>query len=125
MRKWYKKVAYLLLFGVGMSATAQQTFKQNGVQNEPVGLYAFKNATIHLDGENVIENAVLFVKGDKIEAVGANFALPAGTIVYDLKGKHIYPGLVDAYTNYGVPEVKRSRGGRNFYQTQFCTDGRR
>ena len=122
MRKWYKKVAYLLLFGVGISATAQQTFKPNGVQNEPVGLYAFKNATIHLDGDNVIENALLFVKGDKIEAVGANFALPAGTIVYDLKGKHIYPGLVDAYANYGVPEVKRSRGGRNFYQTQFDSE---
>src|SRR6185503_9642042 len=32
------------------------------------------------------------------------------TVVYDLKGKFIYPGLIDAYTNYGMPPIKKGPG---------------
>ncbi|MCU0355217.1 MAG: amidohydrolase family protein, partial [Cytophagales bacterium] len=91
-----------------LSAAAQSpTFPRNGVYDERSQLYAFTNATVHVDYQTVINNATLVVRGGVVEAVGANVAIPTGAVVTDLKGRHIYPGLVDVYADYGMPEVKK------------------
>ncbi|MEC9243075.1 MAG: amidohydrolase family protein, partial [Gemmatimonadota bacterium] len=38
-------------------------------------------------------------------AVGTDVQLPAGTRVVDASGKHIYPGLIDAYSTVGISEI--------------------
>lgn len=102
---------------------AQVTFKTNGVQDQRPTRVAFKNAIIHVDAETTLQNAMFIIKDDKIEAIGVEIPVPAGTQVVDLKGKHVYPGLVEAYGDYGMPEIKRTRGGgRGFYQTQFDSE---
>ena len=93
---------------------AQETFPVNGAQDIRPGLYAFTNATIVVDANQTISNGVLLVKDRLIEAVGAGVAIPKGYIVVDLKGKYIYPGLIDAYTTYGIAlkrHGKRSAAG--------------
>lgn len=90
-----------------ITVMAQETFPVNGVQDKRPGLYAFINATIVVDADQTISNGVLLIRGDKIEAVGSNVTIPRGTVVVDLKGKYIYPSLIDAYSSYGMPEIRR------------------
>ncbi|MER2997860.1 amidohydrolase family protein [Pontibacter populi] len=99
-------IAACLALGAG-SAMAQETFPRNGVYDERPGLVALTNATIHTDYKTTLTNATLIIRNGKVEAVGTNVKVPAGAVVVDAKGKHIYPGFVDMYSNYGLPEVKR------------------
>ncbi|MBJ6116754.1 amidohydrolase family protein [Pontibacter sp. BT310] len=101
-------IAACLAFGAG-SAMAQETFPRNGVYDERPGLVALTNATIHTDYKTTLNNATLVIRNGKVEAVGTNVKVPAGAVVVDAKGKHIYPGFVDMYSSYGLPEVKRAQ----------------
>ncbi|MCP2043804.1 amidohydrolase family protein [Pontibacter sp. HSC-36F09] len=102
-------IAACLALGAAGSAMAQETFPRNGVYDERTGLVALTNATIHTDYKTKIENATLLIRNGKVEAVGTKVQVPAGAIVVDAKGKHIYPGLVDMFTSYGLPEVQPAR----------------
>ncbi|GAB2702245.1 amidohydrolase family protein [Mucilaginibacter koreensis] len=86
---------------------AQETFPVNGPADIRPGQYAFTHATIVVSADQTIENGTLLVKDRQIEAVGAGTTVPKGYVVVDLKGKYIYPGLVDAFTTYGMPEAPR------------------
>ncbi|OKL39734.1 amidohydrolase family protein [Pontibacter flavimaris] len=101
-------IAACLAFSAG-GVMAQETFPRNGVYDERAGLVVFTNATVHTDYKTIIPNATLVIRDGKVEAVGTNVKVPAGAVVMDAKGKHIYPGLVDMFTDYGVPEVKAER----------------
>ena len=93
---------------------AQETFPVNGTWDVRPGLYAFTNATIVVSADQTISNGILLVKDRQIEAVGQGIKIPKGYVTVDLKGKYIYPGLIDAYTTYGIPESPRQAftGGR-------------
>lgn len=71
-------------------ANAQETVLPAKPQK---GLVFIKNATIHVGNGKVIENGTIKIKDGKIEEVGANLPVPADDVsVYDVKGKHVYPG---------------------------------
>ncbi len=93
---------------------AQITFPQNGVYDERDGLYAFTNATIQKSWNEKIENATLLIRNGRIEAVGTGIAVPKEAVVFDLKGRFIYPSFIDPFSNYGMPEApppaQRGRG---------------
>ncbi|MCA9738751.1 MAG: imidazolonepropionase, partial [Gemmatimonadetes bacterium] len=73
-------------------------------QSEPIAL---QGATIHTVTNGVIENGVIVFENGLITAVGAagQVQIPAGARVVDAAGKHIYPGLVDAYSTVGISEI--------------------
>ncbi|ATB34705.1 TolB protein [Cystobacter fuscus] len=54
---------------------------------------------ITLEGDEVIEDGVVVVKGNRLVAVGprSQVTVPAGARVVDVKGKTIIPGLVDVH----------------------------
>jgi len=106
-----KIIVILALLLSGWTAFAQETFPRNDVKDIRAGLYAFTNATIVVDPQTTLQNATLLVKGNKIEQVGANLAVPKGYTAIDLKGKYIYPSMIDMFTSYGLPDVERPRGG--------------
>jgi len=101
----------LALLFCGWTARAQETFPRNDVKDARAGLYAFTNATVVVDYQTTLQNATLLIKNGKVEQVGSNIAVPKGYTSFDLKGKYIYPSLVDIYTSYGLTEVERARGG--------------
>lgn len=107
------KKLLLLCFGliIAYFCQAQETFPVNGAQDIRPGLYAFTNATIVVSADQTITNGTLLVKDRTIEAVGQGVAIPKGYITIELKGKYIYPGLIDAYTTYGMPEAPRQAFG--------------
>ena len=66
---------------------------------------ALRGATIHTVTKGVIQNGTIIFDAGKIIAVGANIEIPAGTKIVDVTGKHIYPGLIDAYSSVGISEI--------------------
>jgi len=103
-------VCCLLLIQTGLFA--QETFPVNGVKDVRTKAYALTNATIYVDYKTKIDKGTLLIRDGIIENVGANLTIPAGYIKVDLAGKYIYPSMIDAFTNYGLPEVERGRGRR-------------
>ncbi|GGH10743.1 amidohydrolase family protein [Pedobacter zeae] len=105
----------LLAIGLVISTTflfAQQTtFPVNGSFDTRPGMFAFTNATIVVNANQTLNNATLLIKGQTIQAVGAGLAVPKGYVVIDLKGKFIYPSLVDAFTSYGLSETPAAQRG--------------
>lgn len=71
-------------------------------QSQPVAL---QGATIHTVTNGVIENGTILFENGLITAVGTDVEIPAGAQVVDVSGKHIYPGLIDAYTSVGISEI--------------------
>ena len=71
-------------------------------QSQPIAL---QGATIHTVTHGVIENGTILFNNGVITAIGTDVQLPAGTRVVDASGKHIYPGLIDAYSTVGISEI--------------------
>lgn len=60
-----------------------------------------------VDG-SLTQNAVIVVRGERIEAVGTNLKVPDGAKVIDLSNYTVLPGLIDAHTHILLqPEDER------------------
>jgi len=105
------KKTLLLCFALLLSHAlfAQETFPLNGIYDVRPGQYAFTNANIVVNADETITGGTLLIKDRKIEAAGKGMAIPKGYVVFDLKGKYIYPSLIDAYTTYGIPDAPRKQ----------------
>jgi len=99
----------------------QQTFPVNGSYDTRPGLFAFTNATIVVSANQTISNGTLLVKGQTILSAGQGTAIPKGYVVIDLKGKFIYPSLIDPFTTYGITEPPRGTGGFGGRQSIFVS----
>lgn len=71
-------------------------------QSEPTALVG---GTIHTLTGEVIENGTILFEDGVITAIGTDVDLPGGTVQEDVSGKHIYPGLIDAYSQMGIYEI--------------------
>ncbi|MBA3855098.1 MAG: imidazolonepropionase, partial [Gemmatimonas sp.] len=71
-------------------------------QSQPVVL---RGATIHTVTNGTITNGSIVMDGGKIIAIGQTVEIPRGARIVDVSGKHIYPGLVDAYSTVGIAEI--------------------
>jgi hypothetical protein len=71
-------------------------------QSEPIAL---TGATIHTVTNGTIENGTIVFENGIITAIGTDVAIPAGARTIDYSGKHIYPGLIDAYSTVGISEI--------------------
>ncbi|QNK64588.1 amidohydrolase family protein [Pedobacter sp. PAMC26386] len=106
-------LAIALVFSITHLFAQQTTYPVNGSFDTRPGMFAFTNATIVVNPSQTLSNATLLIKGQTIQAVGSGLAVPKGYVVIDLKGKFIYPSLIDAFTSYGLPEATvQPRGAR-------------
>lgn len=65
-----------------------------------------RGATVHTVTKGTITNGTIVMDRGKIIAIGgAEVAAPRGAKVVDVSGKHIYPGLIDAYSTVGITEI--------------------
>ena len=104
--------------------SAQVTYPVNDVANPTDGCYAFTNATIITTAQTTLLNATLIIKNGKIESVGTKTVLPKNAVVVDCKGKFIYPGFIDMYSDYGTePIAKASSSPRGTSQLLSNTKG--
>ena len=81
---------------------------------EAPGVYAITGGTVHPASGPEIANGVVIIRNGLIEAVGPSVAIPRDATVIDVKGAHVYPGLIDAQTSLGfaaAPPRRRFGGG--------------
>ena len=70
--------------------------------DKPTGRIAFTDARIiTMEGNEVIENGTIVVNNNKIEAIGkaSEIKVPNDAKVYNVAGKTIMPGIVDAHAH--------------------------
>ena len=68
-----------------------------------------RGATVHpVSGPDIADGSVL-VRDGKIADVGPRIAVPKGARVIELKGLHIYPGMIDSSTEIGLTEIEAVR----------------
>src|SRR5687768_2585619 len=79
---------------------------------------AITNARIYPISSAPIDKGTIVIRGNRIEAIGANVAVPAGAQVIDVKGGEVYPGFIDARTTIGLNEP----GPRGFEDTGEMLD---
>ena len=72
--------------------------------HKPSGKIAFTNARIiTMEGDEIIENGTIVINENKIEMLGAatEISVPSNAKVFDVSGKTIMPGIVDAHAHVG------------------------
>lgn len=106
-----KTILFCFLFFALKISNAQETFPVNGAWDIRPGQYEFTNGTIVTSADQTISGGTLLVKDRIIEAIGKDIPIPKGYTVVNLEGKYVYPGLIDAYTTYGIPEQPRQAFG--------------
>lgn len=96
-------VALALGVALAPSVARAQVTMPVAAQEQPVVL---RGATIHTVTKGTITNGTIVLDRGKITAVGGSeVAVPRGAKVVDVTGKHIYPGLIDAYSTVGLTEI--------------------
>jgi imidazolonepropionase-like amidohydrolase len=75
-------------------------------------VFAIRDARVIVFPGHAIESATIVVRNGLIEDVGADVKAPPDAIVIDGKGMTVYPGFIDATSNWGFdPALRRNLGG--------------
>lgn len=83
-------------------------------QSQPVALVG---GTVHpVSGPSISGGTVLF-DGGRITHVGAKVDVPKGAKIVDCRGKHVYPGLIDADSELGLVEIASVRATVDYAET--------
>jgi imidazolonepropionase-like amidohydrolase len=105
MPKVYLRLLFALVAVLSLACLVNWSTE---AQRSAVDTYAITNARIvSLNGPN-IEKGTVVIRNGLIAAVGANVSAPADARIVDGNGLTVYPGLIDSYTNLGLPEAAPS-----------------
>lgn len=90
----------------------------------PRGTVAFVGGqVITMQGDKVLQDAVVLVRDNKISAVGSRdeIAIPKDAKVFDIKGKTLMPGLFDAHAHgsQGVQQITPQQNWQNYAALTF------
>jgi imidazolonepropionase-like amidohydrolase len=113
MRNPYLRSGAALLLVLTLATTPHTFLSAARAQQESTGIdtYAITNARIVTVSGPTIERGTLVIRNGLINAVGVGVSAPADARIIDGKGLTIYPGLIDANTNLGIPQATPTPGG--------------
>ncbi len=101
---------------LAFEARAQVNAPLNGPQDKAGVPVAFIHATVHPAPGEVLRDATVVILDDRIVSVGQRVVLPPGAVVVDLKGLHLWPGLIEPYSDLGMAKGEKSeRKGARFW----------
>ncbi len=84
-----------------------------GPQKQPIAL---TNVTIHPISTETIDNGIIVFSRGQIVAIGKNVSIPGNAHVIDLAGKHVYPGIIEAYSRIGLTEVSAVKATNDYQE---------
>lgn len=103
MKPMHKSIfGVVALLAASATVASAQVRMTVAPQSQPVVL---RGATIHTVTNGTITNGSIVMDGGKIIAIGQTVEIPRGARIVDVSGKHIYPGLIDAYSTVGISEI--------------------
>ncbi len=98
----------VLLFS--LLANAQENMHPSPAQTNTIAL---TNGVIHIGNGQVIENGMVVFSNGKIVDIRPSAAITDVRVI-DLKGKHVYPGIIAPATNLGLVEVSAVRASSDY-----------
>jgi imidazolonepropionase-like amidohydrolase len=104
-------LAFLFIASPGVRAQQPASVTAQAGVVPPQGLYAIRNVRVVTVSGPEIESGTIVIRGGRIEAVGANAAVPAGAQEIDARGLSVYPGMIDAGTSLGLVEIPTGAPG--------------
>lgn len=103
-----KQIIILSLFWFCLGPIAAQINPPvNGVADERNSVFAFLNAQIHTGANEIIQNRIMVVRGEKI--LDFVDVIPANAVAIDCGGMHIYPSFIEVSSTYGLGEKTSKR----------------
>ncbi len=110
-RRHTSLLSVLLILFWSAALVLAQTSPTDGMRDNTPKVHALTNARIVVAPGQIIEKGTVVVRNGVIEAAGATVSPPADARVWDLAGLTIYPGLIETYSNIGLPKTEtRPRG---------------
>ena len=80
-----------------------QTAPVEGMRNNTPQVHALTNARIVTAPGQTISRGTIIIRDGVIEAVGDNVRIPADAHVWDYTGLTVYAGLIETYSQVGLP----------------------
>ena len=105
-----KKLLFPIALLFSIYTQAQENMHPAPAQTQAVAL---TNGVIHIGNGQVIENGMIVFSNGKIIEVGITAPI-ADVKMIDLKGKHVYPGIIASSTNLGLTEVSAVRSTSDY-----------
>lgn len=100
------RFVFLALLLCGVSSLAQvTTVPKQGIRENNPRLHALTNARIVTAPGKTIEKGTILIRDGVIVEAGPEVKVPPEARIWDLAGKTIYPGFIDAYSRLGLPET--------------------
>lgn len=95
-----------VLLGTAISARSQvTTAPRHGIRENNPRLHALVNARVVTAPGKLLEKGTVVIRDGVIVDVGPAAKVPPEARVWDLAGKTIYPGFIEAYSRIGLPET--------------------
>ncbi|MDQ6912550.1 MAG: amidohydrolase family protein [Verrucomicrobiota bacterium] len=100
------RASFAIAFLFANVAAAQVgTAPKQGLRENNPRVHALTNARIVTAPGKTIEKGTLLIRDGLIVEVGASVKVPPEARIWDLSGKTIYPGFIDAYSHLDLPET--------------------
>ena len=74
----------------------------DGLREKPLKYIALTQCTLIPEPGRIIRNATIIIRNDRIEAAGAQIAIPVGATVRSLNGAYVYAGFIESYSSAGT-----------------------
>jgi imidazolonepropionase-like amidohydrolase len=100
-----------LLTAFTASSHADQTTPLQGIVDKTPNLIALTGATVFTEPGKKLSNATVLIADGRISAVGTTVTVPAGYQQIDASRYTLYPGFIDAYTQYGIEAAEKTKPG--------------
>lgn len=108
IRQIVLSLSLLVLFS---STLAQETATPNGIADNRSEALALTGATLYLPDGQYLDNGTLLIRDGLIVDVLPAGDVPDGYFALDMRGRYVYPGLIDINTGYGIPAPGRPAPG--------------
>jgi imidazolonepropionase-like amidohydrolase len=89
------------------------TIPKQGIRENDPRVHALTNARVVVAPGKTIEKGTVLIRDGLIVEVGPAVKVPAEARVWDLTGKTIYPGFIDAYSRLDLPETLKPEPARS------------
>ena len=103
MRAWFGRIASPVFIGLIVAASILVAPVSTDAQGGEPQYFAIRGARVVPVSGPPMEDATVVVARGVIVAVGKGATIPADAWVIEGKGLTVYPGLVDAFTDVGIP----------------------
>lgn len=116
-KKTMKKTILYILLSFLLIGTSQAQDAYVPVPGAaPEGSTILYGGTAHIGNGKVIKNSLITLEDGKIKNISTSTVPPKAGNVINIKGKHVYPGLIAVNTTLGLSEIGAVRATRDYQE---------